>query len=121
MNHRTIADMMKEKESPVIAIDNQGLITYANQSFTQAYGWTEEELTGQVITVIMPPYMRDAHNFGFSRFIVSEHPRILSTPLELPVQCKDGKVIEAEHYILGEKLKNIWRFAATIIPKTKVT
>ena len=121
MKRKTVTDILHEKKVPVIAIDNHGVITYVNKSFGQAYGWTEEELSGQVITVIMPPYMRDAHNFGFSRFIVSEQSRILNTPLSLPVQCKDGQVVEAEHYIVGEKSKDTWSFAATIIPKTKVT
>lgn len=121
MRQRTVEDILAEKKLPVVAIDSQGLITFVNQSFEKAYGWTTRELLGQVITVIMPPYMRDAHNFGFSRFLITEQARILNKPLSLPVLCKDGTETMAEHYITGDKFHDTWRFAATIIPKDKVT
>lgn len=119
MKHPTIVQILAEKDKPVVAIDNHGIITFVNDAFEAAYGWSAVELQGQIITVIMPPHMRDAHNFGFSRFLISQQPRILSTPLSLPVHCKDGSVVDAEHFIVGEKSDADWRFAATIVPKPK--
>lgn len=113
----TVKDILATTDKPVIAIDEHGIITQVNDSFQPAYGWDEQDLIGQVITIIMPPYMRDAHNFGFSRFLASEQARILDKPLPLPVYCKDGTIVEAEHYIVGEKTSDGWRFAASIIPK----
>lgn len=121
MNYPTVTDILAEQKKPVIAIDNHGLITFINEAFRRQYGWTSDELVGQVVTRIMPPHMRDAHNSGFSRFLLSEEPRILNKHLYLPVYCKDGTVIDAEHYITGEKHGNDWRFAATISPKGKAS
>lgn len=119
MAQKTVDDIMAEKKLPVVAIDGQGLITYVNESFVKAYGWYKQDIIGQVITVIMPSHMRDAHNFGFSRFLITEQARILDKPLTLPVLCKNGTVTTAEHYITGDKRHNTWRFAATIIPVEK--
>lgn len=119
MTHQTVRDILATTNKPVIAIDEHGIITHVNSSFQPAYGWDERDLIGRVITAIMPPYMRDAHNFGFSRFLTSEQARILNKPLSLPVYCKDGTIVEAEHYIVGEKTNDVWRFAATITPKDK--
>ena len=119
MKHRTINDILAITDIPVVAIDSRGIITFINKVFEDAYGWNSEELVGQVITTIMPPQMRDAHNFGFSRFLVSEEARILNTPLVLPLFRKDGTTVEAEHYITGEKSGGSWRFAATITPKSE--
>jgi PAS domain S-box-containing protein len=121
MTHATVKDILATTSEPMVAIDEQGIITQVNSLFLSAYGWGEKDLVGRVITVIMPPYMRDAHNFGFSRFLMSEQARILNKPLSLPVYCKDGTIVEAEHYIAGEKTSNGWQFAATITRKDKVT
>lgn len=114
MDPTTVAEIMNEKHRPIVAIDEEGIITAINHAFEQEYGWCSKDLVGKVITMIMPSQMRDAHNFGFSRFLVAEAPRILGKPLQLPVYCKDGTVVDAEHFIIGEKVNGKWRFAATI-------
>lgn len=112
---KTVHEIVKEKRHPVVAIDDKGIFFFANEAFEKEYGWSKEDLIGDVITKIMPPYMRDAHNFGFSRFLASEQARILGKHLDLPVYCKDGSIVEAEHYIIGNKdTDGAWRFAATI-------
>lgn len=115
----SVTEILSENLRPAIAIDEHGVITFANRAFEKAYGWSPDELKGEVITRIMPPHMRDAHNFGFSRFLTTEAARILNQPLSLPVYCKDGTTVDAEHFITGEKVDSKWRFAATITPKPK--
>lgn len=116
---KTVDEILKEKKHPVVAINDKGIFFFANEAFEKAYGWSKEDLIGNIITKIMPPYMRDAHNFGFSRFLASEEARILGKNLNLPVYCKDGLIVEAEHYIIGSKESDgTWRFAATIKIKT---
>lgn len=119
MKQRSVNDILADDRLPVVAIDDHGLITFVNKPFEHEYGWTIDDLLGQVITVIMPAHMRDAHNFGFSRFLVSENPRILNQPLSLPILHKDGTETKAEHYITGDNEDGTWRFAATITPEEK--
>ena len=114
---KTVDDILEEQELPSVAIDEHGLFFHVNSAFEAAYGWKKVDLIGKVITIIMPPYMRDAHNFGFSRFLTTEISKIQGKPLPLPVHCKNGSIIDAEHYIIGEKKNGQWRFAATITPR----
>lgn len=116
MNTVSFEKLLSREDVPVIAIDGDGLITHINNQFTTVYGWEREDLTGKVVTIIMPSHMRDAHNFGFSRFLISEQPRIMNQKLNLPIRCKTGTEIPAEHYIVAEKMQEKWCFAATIIP-----
>lgn len=113
-----VDDILKEVKLPSVAIDEHGLFFYVNKAFEEQYGW-KEDLIGKVITIIMPPHMRDAHNFGFSRFLTTEVSKIQRKPLPLPVHCKDGSTVDAEHFIIGEKKNGKWRFAATITPREK--
>lgn len=117
MRATTFKQILKEEIIPVVAIDENGIFFHSNKAFETAYGWSREELLGKVITTIMPPYMRDAHNLGFSRFLTTEISKIQGKPLPLPVYCRNGKIVEAEHYIVGEKLEGVWHFGATITPK----
>jgi PAS domain S-box-containing protein len=118
MNNRpkTVSEILAIINQPVVAIDHEGRFTDVNKAFTQAYGWTTEDLMGEAVTRIMPPDMRPAHQRGIDRFIATEEVRVAGKPIALPTLHKDGSVDDAEHYILGEKVDGVWRFAATIIP-----
>lgn len=112
------ADILKEQAVPAVAIDQNSLFTMANKAFEEAYGWSERELLGKSVTEIIPPFLRDAHQIGFSRFMTTEHATLLGQQLPLGILYKDGTVRDAEHLIVGEKKDGRWRFAATIIPKS---
>lgn len=71
---------------------------------------------GQPVTRIMPPHMRDGHKVGFARFLATEQATLLGTPLPLSVLYKDGRVEDSVHFIVGDKVNGIWRFAAIIKP-----
>lgn len=110
----TVSELLALSDVPVIAIDQQGLITFINEVFAQAYGWSEDDLIDRSVTTIMPAHLRHAHNVGFSRYLATEQATLLGKRLMLSVQLKDGSVVDAEHYILGDKTKNRWRFAAIV-------
>jgi PAS domain S-box-containing protein len=116
-SQKTVNDILEEQILPAVAIDEHGIFFYVNNAFEKTYGWKKEELIGEIITLIMPAHMRDAHNLGFSRFLTTELSKIQGIPLPLPVSCKNGEIVDAEHYIIGEKKNGKWRFAATITPR----
>ena len=112
----SIDEIMERQDVPVIAGDEQGRITWANDAFVQAFGWSREELMGASIIVIMPAYMHDAHTLGFSRFLATAAGRVLAQPLALPVRHRSGHESQATHLIVAEHRAGRWRFAATIVP-----
>ncbi|GAC1499406.1 MAG: PAS domain S-box protein [Candidatus Saccharimonadales bacterium] len=111
---KSVGEILEIRDIPAVAITRQGLFFYINEAFTHAYGWRTNDLIGQPVTKIMPENYRDAHNLGFSSFLNTEVATISGQPLNLAILYKDGTVNDAEHYILGEKIKNDWQFAATI-------
>ena len=111
----TFEKLMKEELLPVVAIDQNSFFIRINQAFEREYGWSAEELLGKSITEIIPTYLRDAHQIGFSRFIVTEQPTLLGKRLQLKVLYKDGTERDAEHYIVGQKTNGNWQFAASIV------
>lgn len=107
---------MATEAVPAVAIDYNGLFIMVNKAFETEYGWTKGDLVGQSITTIIPPYLRDAHLIGISRFLVTEKATLLGQPLPLKVLYKDNQVRDAEHFIVGQKQAKGWHFAATVVP-----
>jgi PAS domain S-box-containing protein len=111
---QTIDEIMDTDDIPAVVASEQGLIEFINRRFTRDYGWTKKDLIGQPLTTIIPPYFRDTHRLGFSRFLATEKATLLGKPMSLAVQQKDGTTVNAEHFIIGQKDGGIWRFGATI-------
>lgn len=102
------------EKDPVITADQEGVITSINDAFQETFGWSREDLVGKSLTEIIPPYLRDAHNLGFSRFITTEKPTLLGQPLSLKILMKDGREVDAIHLITAQRANGQLSFAATI-------
>lgn len=116
-NDLTFQQLLKEEQMPVVAIDHNSFFKHVNDAFEKQYGWSKADLIGKSITEIIPTYLRDSHQIGFSRFIITEQPTLLGKHLPLKILYKDGKVENAEHYIVGKKINGNWQFAASIVAK----
>jgi PAS domain S-box-containing protein len=117
----SVEEILGEEDIPAVGIDETGLFFHVNNAFEGAYGWTRAELLGKSVTTIIPPAMRELHHIGFSRFLSTETSTLAGRPLPLPILCKDGRVLDAEHFILAEKKDGQWRLAATINEKRTAT
>lgn len=115
---KSYQEVIDVQDEPVVAIDQNSMFTLINEAFEREYGWSEAELLGKSVVEIIPPYLRDAHQIGFSRFITTEEVTLLGKRLPLGILYKNGTVQDAEHFILGEKCKGKWRFAAIINPSS---
>src|SRR3989338_3549685 len=112
----TIDELRNEKKIPAIIAEGEGFITYVNERFKEAFGWSLKDLAGKTLTTIIPQNLHDAHNLGFSRFLTTGAPTLLNKPLKLKVVTKDGQEIDAEHIIIAEQRQDKWVFGATIRP-----
>lgn len=108
--------MRRESAVPVIIADHNGIISYVNERFEVELGWSAADLVGKTLTTIIPPALHTAHNMGFSRFLTTGQPTLLAQVLNLRLVLGDGREIDAEHFIIGEKVEGQWVFAATIRP-----
>lgn len=112
----TIDAMTREMEVPVIIVDQNGIVVFVNRPFEQIFGWSSDEMIGELVVKIIPSNMHDAHNLGFSRFVTTGQARLMNQQLRLSAIGKDGRVFEAEHYIIAEKAAGQWLIGATIKP-----
>ena len=108
-------DALKEKtDVPVIIADHLGNIIHINPIFEKIFGWKKDILVGKMISIIIPNRLKDAHHMGFSRFLVTGKPTLLNQNLKLTILTMDGKELDAEHFIVAEKINGKWVFGAKI-------
>lgn len=107
---------LQQGDRPFVLADSLGQVLSINAAFQQAYGWTEDQLRGQPLSLILPGAFQMSHQLGFSRFQATEQSTILAHPLRLKTVCADGAEVVSEHFILGEKRESGWVFGATLTP-----
>lgn len=103
-------------DAPFVLADALGLVLEVNEAFTVAYGWTNADLRGQSLSLILPEAFQMAHHLGFSRFQATGHSEILAHPLRLRTICRDGTDVISEHFIVAERNGEAWLFGATLTP-----
>ena len=79
-----ISDLRKQQDLPFVRADSEGIVREINASFRTVYGWTEKNLVGQSLGLILPPSFRDSLHAGFARFQLTGLSKVLNHPLRLP-------------------------------------
>ena len=113
----SIRQLREQQDLPFVRADANGSVLEINQRFRDVYGWTDDQLIGESLGLILPPSFRDSHHAGFARFKLTEVSKVLNHPLKLATYCSDGSAIDSEHFIVAEKqVDGSWSFAATLRP-----
>lgn len=100
----TLEELKRQTGAPVIVANHQGVVTEVNAAFEQVFGWKAAEIQGKPLTTIIPPSFHDSHHLGFSRFLTTGKPTLLNQPLKLKAITKDGRIFDAEHFIVAEQV-----------------
>lgn len=74
----------------IVMVNGQGQILYANQRLCQMFGYSADELQGQMIELLIPERFRHAHVQHRSNFRRSPHTRPMGSGIELAGRHKDG-------------------------------
>ena len=106
--------LRKEEALPVIIADVKGEVLYINARFQETFLWRPEDLVGGKLTKVIPDRLTDAHNMGFSRYLVTGQATLLDQPLDLTIVTRDGRELEAEHVISAGRENDRVVFGATI-------
>ena len=74
----------------VVLADRNGTILLWNQAAAQLFGYTEGEVIGQPLTLLMPHRYREAHQAGITRLGTTGETRIMGRTVKLHGLRKDG-------------------------------
>lgn len=74
----------------IITIDRKGIITGLNPATVRMFGYTESELLGRNVSILMPSPYREEHDGYISRYLDTYEPRIIGVGREVTARKKDG-------------------------------
>lgn len=80
----------------IVTIDEDGVIMFLNAGTETMFGYSENEMLGQPITMLMPERMRSKHGAAFARFLKTGQRKISWKSVELPGLHKHGHEIHLE-------------------------
>ncbi|MFZ5603680.1 MAG: CHASE domain-containing protein [Pseudomonadota bacterium] len=80
----------------IITINASGLIQTVNPSAIRVFGYTEQEMLGRNVSMLMPNPHRDAHDQYLRNFQQTRQARIIGVGREVEGQRKDGSLFPME-------------------------
>jgi PAS domain S-box-containing protein len=80
----------------IVLADQQGLITLFNAAAQAIFGYSEREVRGRPLTMLMPEEYREAHCAGFQRYLETRETRVIGRTVELHGRRKAGDTFPLE-------------------------
>jgi PAS domain S-box-containing protein len=88
-----LAQLFNVLGDAVIVADPNGNIVGWNAAATRIFGFSEAEVLGQSLTLIIPERLRHRHNVGFDKSMETGTTRYGSQLLKVPAIHKDGRTL----------------------------
>ena len=74
----------------MLEINEKGTILLANSAATEIFGWTQEELIGANVNLIVGGDHAKEHSKYLARYLTTGEKRVMGKSRELPARKKDG-------------------------------
>lgn len=91
-----LSAILRSATDAIVCADQLGMITLWNDAAEAMLGYTEQEVRGRALTIIIPERFHDAHNAGILRMTRGEPPRIVGKTVEVFARHKDGNEVPIE-------------------------
>ena len=82
--------LIESSPEAMLEIDEKGTIVLANSAATEIFGWTNEELIGSNVNLIVGGDHAKEHSKYLSRYLATGEKRVMGKSRELPARRKDG-------------------------------
>jgi diguanylate cyclase (GGDEF)-like protein/PAS domain S-box-containing protein len=98
---RSVAESAKDG---IISAESNGQIFTWNRGAQEIFGYTEEEVLGQPITLLMPERYRELHQRGLERYAATGESHIMGKTIELHGLRRDGTEFPVEISLTAWKM-----------------
>ncbi|MDQ2889314.1 MAG: ATP-binding protein [Gemmatimonadota bacterium] len=93
LQHRLLAESAPD---PIVTIDEESTILFANAAAEKVFGYAVSELVGQSLLMLMPERLRPHHLRGIARYAATGERGIQWQGIRVPVVSKSGLEIPVE-------------------------
>ena len=95
-SERRYRQLTEETRDAIVVADQQGMITLFNPAAQAIFGYSEPEVRGQPLTILMPAEFHEAHRGGFQRYLDTRETRIIGRTVEVRGRRKSGETFPLE-------------------------
>lgn len=96
----------------IVTIDQRGIINSVNPATEQMFGFSQRELVGQNVKLLMPPPYCDEHDGYIARYLATGEARIIGIGREMVGRHKDGSTFPIDLAVNG--VDNLGLFTGVI-------
>lgn len=98
----------------IVTSDEDGKILSFNQAASDIFGYTEEEVIGKKVNMLMPEPHASEHDKHLKRYVETGEKRVIGERRELTGKRKDGSIFPIELSVTEVKWDNSQLFTAVI-------
>lgn len=98
----------------IVTISTQGKIQSFNRAAQKIFGYSEQEIIGQNVSVLMPQPHRDHHDEYISRYLQTGQSHVIGTSRELQGLRKDGTTFPMDLSVSEVKLGDTHLFTGVL-------
>jgi len=96
LSEKQFRGLLESAPDAMLVTDLDGHITWVNSRTERLFGYSQSELIGQAVEILVPESAREMHVRKRAGYARQPHYREVGTPLELYGRRKDGSVFPAE-------------------------
>ncbi len=89
-DHARLQAILDATVDAIITIDARGIIESANNATARMFGYTESELVGRNISILMPKPYSEKHDRYLQRYLQTNTPHIIGIGREVTAKHRDG-------------------------------
>lgn len=110
MQTKRLSAVIDNIEDGIITISERGIIESFNPAAINIFGYSEEEVIGMNVSMLMPePYFRN-HDDYLDNYIKTGYKKVIGVGREVVGQCKDGSTFPMELRVSEITIDNCRRF-----------
>jgi PAS domain S-box-containing protein len=98
----------------IITIDGEGVVHSFNRGAEHTFGYTQDEIIGQPLVLLMPQRLRERHMSGLRRYLHTGVAQILGRPLEVMGLHKNGTEVPLELTVSEVRVEDTLLFSAIL-------
>jgi diguanylate cyclase (GGDEF)-like protein/PAS domain S-box-containing protein len=98
----------------IVSIDTKGLVLSFNRAAQKIFGYSEQEMIGRNVSVLMPPPHRDHHDEYLMRYLQSGESHVIGKNREVQGLRKDGTTFPMDLAISEVKIGDTHLFTGMV-------
>jgi len=98
----------------IVTIDTKGKLMSFNRAAQSIFGYSEAEILGRNVSILMPPPHREKHDGYLSQYLQTGEPHVVGKIRELQGRRKDGRLFPMELTITEIKQRDTHLFTGVL-------